>query len=278
MITIQELLYNRGIKPSDKVKLIRHSDKRVDLYDLYKNNKEQFLLYQSQQSENVFKNVDYIVCFLGEEGLLSRFIGVYKILSYRELEDVKISKVNNLEYKDIYEMKEITDFEDLKERVIINWGKAALKWNQWLDRNIKEVIQIQPGLHYKQFKDYFDFILDFNELNEIINNKYPIWKKMLSATNGIYLINDKNTGKLYVGSAYGKEGIWGRWKTYVQTNGTGGNKQLDELITLDNSYAKNFSYSILMLLPSTITSNEAIKKENLFKKKLGTNTFGLNSN
>jgi len=276
MITIQELLYNRGIKPTDRVKLIKHKDVRIDLHILYQNNYNSFLIYQSQQSKDVFKNVDYIVSFLGEERTLCRLIGVYKILDSTYFEAIQYSEIKNLPYQFLYTIEEKIGFDDLEQKVIIDWGKSQT-WHQWI-YNRKEVVQIQPGLRFKQFKDYFDFILDFNELNEIISNKYPIWKKMLSATNGIYLINDKKTGKLYVGSAYGKEGIWGRWKTYVQTNGIGGNVQLDALIDSDNLYAKNFSFSILMLLPSTITSNEAIKKENLFKRKLGTNTFGLNSN
>ena len=41
---------------------------------------------------------------------------------------------------------------------------------------------------------------------------------------------DKLTGKQYIGSAYGHEGIWGRWTEYMNTNGTGNNKQLEELI------------------------------------------------
>ena len=93
-----------------------------------------------------------------------------------------------------------------------------------------------------------------------------------------YLISDINTGKLYVGSAYGENGIWGRWSDYVKSNGHGNNKTLKELIENENEYAKNFTFSILMLLPKTITPNEAIKKEMLYKNKLGTNSFGLNNN
>lgn len=41
---------------------------------------------------------------------------------------------------------------------------------------------------------------------------------------------------------------------------------------------KYFQFSILMLLPKTVTPDEAIRKEQLFKRKLGSNTFGLNNN
>jgi hypothetical protein len=94
----------------------------------------------------------------------------------------------------------------------------------------------------------------------------------------VYLINDTSTGKLYVGSAYGEDGIWGRWKNYVSTKGHGHNKLLKKLIAKDPLHGNHFSFSILMLLPRTVTPDEAIKKEILFKKKLGTNSFGLNDN
>lgn len=266
MITVQELLYNRGLDKNAKIKLVRHKDQRQDLYNLYRTEYPEFLKYQNSQSKDVFRNVDYIVSFIGEEGNRSRFIGVFKIT------DRKTINENHYEYQMIRE----NGFEDLTERVIINW-KTAISWHQWIKNNM-EVIEIQPGLHYQQFTDYSDFILDFHELKEIVNNQYSDWKKMLSITKGIYLISDTNTGKLYVGSAYGEDGIWGRWCNYILTNGHGNNKTLKEQIDFDKDYAKHFQFSILMLLPRTITPDEAIKKERLFKNKLGTNSFGLNNN
>ena len=60
--------------------------------------------------------------------------------------------------------------------------------------------------------------------------------------------------------------------------GHGNTKTLKELIENDPKYGRNFQFSILMLLPKTITPDEAIRKERLYKNKLGTNSFGLNNN
>ena len=267
MITIQELLFNRGLDKSSKIKLVRHKDNRLDLYNLYRTNRPAFLEYQNSQVKDVFNGVDYIVTFIGEGGLLSRFIGVYQVKDRKKIAD------DNFQYQ-LEEVK--VHFDDLIERVIIRW-ENAISWHQWI-KNEMEVIEIHPGLHYKQFKDYSDFILNFDELKEIVSKQYSDWKKMLSVTKGIYLISDTKTGKLYVGSAYGEDGIWGRWCRYVSTNGHGDNKTLKELIADDSTYGNNFQFSILMLLPRTITADEAIKKERLFKNKLGTNAFGLNNN
>lgn len=274
MIAIQELLYNRGLDKKAKVKLVRHKDARCDLYQEYRTNREWFLAYQSSQAKPVFRGVDYIVSFIGEEGTFSRFIGVYQVCSEQEKPTYNPETLTDGKY--IYDLQEVGGFEDLKERVIVKWSNA-ISWHQWI-KNGMEVIEIQPGLHYKQFTDYFEFILNFDELKEIVTNQYSDWKRMLSATKGIYLISDTKTGKLYVGSAYGENGIWGRWSEYVKTNGHGGNKTLKELVGNDSTHGNHFQFSILMLLPRTVTPDEAIKKERLFKNKLGTNSFGLNNN
>ena len=267
MITIQELLFNRKLDKTARIKLVRHKDPDYDLYDMYRNNREGFLAYQSTQANPIFHDVDYIVTFIGEEGTSSRFIGVFQIFS---------EQADNLTGKYSYDIQEVSGFEDLKERIIIKW-KNPIAYHQWI-KNEMEVIEIQRGLDDMIFTDYFSFILDFRQLKEIINGEYKDWKNMLSVTKGVYLITDSTTGKLYVGSAYGMDGIWGRWSDYVKTNGHGGNKSLKELVASDKDYAYNFRFSILMLLPSNVTSKEAILKEQLFKKKLGTNSFGLTNN
>lgn len=274
MITIQELLFNRKLNKETRIKLVRHKDARCDLYDKYKTDNNWFLAYQCSQVRPVFHNVDFIVSFIGESGTSSRFIGVYQILNKKEKSDFDTSTLIDGKYH--YEMKEVEGFEDLKERVIIKWTNP-ITWHQWINQEM-EVVEIQRGLSDKPFTDYYSFILDFYELKEIIKESYKDWKQMLSATKGVYLISDTKTGKQYVGSAYGTDGIWGRWSEYVRTNGHGNNKTLKELIDIDENYGNNFRFSILMLLPSTVTNKEAIEKEQLFKRKLGTNSFGLTNN
>lgn len=89
--TIQALLSGRNedFDQANKrrVKLIRHKDnskeKVIDsktykesLFDLYLNENAVFLEYQSEQLRKNFEKIDYIVSFIGEEGITSRFLGV----------------------------------------------------------------------------------------------------------------------------------------------------------------------------------------------------------
>lgn len=248
------------------VKLVRHKDRRLDLYNLYRNDRCAFLAYQNRQAHDIFRDTEYIVSFIGEDGLSARFVGVFEITGCESLK-------NNY----VYEMKEVCGYDDLKERVIIRWTNTR-SWHQWI-KNEMEIMEISPGLNYKRFTDYFDLFLTFRELQEIVINQYTDWKSILSSIKGIYLITDVNTGKLYVGSAYGEEGVWGRWSEYVFTNGHGNNLSLRSLVEDVPDYAvRYFHFSILMLLSKTVTAEAAIEKERMFKKKLGTNAFGLNNN
>ena len=281
MITIQELLSSRlnkcGVESTDRIKLVRQKDARQDLYELYRHKKEEFLNYQSAQSKPVFNKVDYIVSFIGEEGNSARFIGAYKIVETIELNKTdKPSGVKDIDNY-FYKMQELPGFDDMKERVIIKWGNA-IAWHQWY-KNEMEVIEISPGLSYRQFTDYMDFELSFDELSDIINNEYPDWKKMLSAVYGVYVISDAKSSKLYIGSAYGENGgIWGRWSEYVKTNGHGNNKTLKELVDNDPNYAQNFTFSLVMTMSKSSTKEAVIAKEQLFKRKFGTIANGLNNN
>ena len=277
-ITIQELLFNRGLNKEDKILLVRHKDNREiktirgvqyskSLYDIYIDEPELFLEYQAEQVDDKYKGARYLVSFLGEEGTKSRFLGVYHI--EKTILNDKFSPF-------YYKMTEVEGFKNLKQKVIIDWGKGTLSWCQSIN-NEKEVIEIVPGFEYA-FPGYPNVMLKFGQLKNIINQGYPEWKKMLSAVNCIYSILDNKTGKIYIGSTYNRQGIWGRWEIYVQTNGHGNNVSLMKLIESDSKYADNFTYSILHILPINISADQAIKEESLFKEKLGAISFGYCNN
>ncbi|MBO0360876.1 GIY-YIG nuclease family protein [Hymenobacter sp. BT186] len=271
-ITLQELLYARGLPRQDKmVKLVRHRDASggLDLHDLYRNHRPAFLDYQRQQGNPVFDKCEFVVACLGESGRRSRFVGVFQVLGIERRTEEHL----------YYNLVEVPGFDDLKERVIFDWGRAALSWHQWLRPETgRTVLEIQAKPFSQPFTDYLDFTLSFAELAQLVSSQSPRdeWCRMLSATAGVYLILDQSSGKQYIGSASGTEGIWGRWKDYVATRGHGGNAELIKLLAVDAQHGRHFQFTVLMTLPKTMTRPEVIKREYLFMKKLGSRAHGLN--
>jgi hypothetical protein len=53
---------------------------------------------------------------------------------------------------------------------------------------------------------------------------------------------------------------------------------LQQLLKADEDYPSAFCYSVLQVLPKTMTASEVIRWESQYKTKLGSRTTGLNSN
>lgn len=100
---------------------------------------------------------------------------------------------------------------------------------------------------------------------------------MLGAVAGVYLITDMVTGKQYVGSASGEAGVLGRWAQYARS-GHGGNVLLKQVLAERPGAEQRFQFTLLRTLPQTLTRAEVIAYEVLYKHKLGSRVFGLNSN
>lgn len=275
MLNIVELLSLRGLNTNSKIKLVRHQSKKIDINELIRNGLLE--LYQSYQTNRVFE-CDYIVSFTGLERSKARFLGVYKVKERKLSSEFPLPK--DFLYPEFasdggyyYLLEEVHGFEDFKGRVVINWGNNALAWHQRLSK--KEVIEILPTGYVKEFPGYLDFVLRYDELVSIIDNPDANreWHRKLLSVAGIYLITDMVTGKQYVGSAYGKDGILGRWAFYSRHQG-GGNVQLEELLRDNKDYAKNFQFTILRTLDRTLTKTEVINYEVLYMKKLGSRAFG----
>ncbi|MDN5869577.1 MAG: GIY-YIG nuclease family protein [Nitrococcus sp.] len=118
----------------------------------------------------------------------------------------------------------------------------------------------------RQFPGYEDIDLSFEEQETLVRNDRPDWKAALENTKGVYLISDTGTGKRYVGSAYGDQGIWSRWCAYV-ASGHGGNVELRALVsdpTLNYCRA-NFRFALLEHRPSRTPDEIIIARESFWE-------------
>lgn len=282
MISLSELLVARGFTPVPKqTKLVRHKDDRYDVEALHI---EGWLeTYQMFQAKPVFEGCRQIIVFIGESRLASRFVGVYDV--GQGLPSEKAPRAAGCPYPEwfrdgqvFYALEKRAGFEDLEDRLIIDWGKGALAWHQWFtDRAVIEVRP--PGRALPPFRDYLRVHLKHDDLRRLAAQPtaHPDWVSALSAVGGIYLIVDGVSGQQYVGSATGNGGLWQRWCEYAKT-GHGGNLRLRTLCQNGDVYPKALSFSILETFSRSLALSEAVSLEGFFKKKLGSRAFGLNAN
>jgi hypothetical protein len=82
----------------------------------------------------------------------------------------------------------------------------------------------------------------------------------------------RERARLYVGSATGSYGFFGRWRGYQ--NGHGGNVGLQEI----EGRPEDYDVSILETAGSGMDDREVLRLEACWKEKLGSRVHGLNRN
>lgn len=175
-----------------------------------------------------------------------------------------------------YEYEEIDEYSKYFGRVIIEYENRC----QHLIRKAESVLDecvvsqiLEQVYEDDSFPGYDAVNLSWMSLKRVI--KTEVWKTALGNQKGVYLITDVTNGKLYVGSAYGGDMIYGRWLDYTK-NGHGGNVGLK---SLDFDYIKNnFRYSILETYRSTTDDDFIIDREGWWKNVLQSRSYGYNEN
>ena len=170
----------------------------------------------------------------------------------RIIKDLKLSEPGiGYEYETLDVVKEKgIDYSDYYGRVVISYHKKMM--SQFPNANtviddfiVKEILPSQyTGF---DFPGYENVSLSFLELETIINGNYPSYKNALEHQQDVYVLTDKNTGKLYIGSATSKDKqLLARWKGYITTFHNG-NTQLKKLYEKEGSdyFRKYFQYSII---------------------------------
>ena len=188
----------------------------------------------------------------------------------------------------------MSDYKQYFGRLIITWKRNTrnirMKNFENIEKLIVKTILEEPlDVLSQEFPGYKNITIDYTELKrklEISNE----WKSYLKARKGIYLISDISNGKFYVGSAYGKDGIYGRWKTYVDSgfdrneleNGKYPNKEFQKIVKkYGMSYIqRNFRYTLLETFTDEISNEDIIDRESWWKEALLTRNpeFGYNDN
>ena len=187
-----------------------------------------------------------------------------------------------------YELTLMDEYSEYRKRLVIRLNKPIGR-DLYLRKyaNIQaqldpEVYEISPRTKLGAFNGYDHVCLTHGELQDIINHNEPEWHDALSSVKAVYVITDRSTGRLYVGSASSDaDGLWTRWSSYANlSDPTGGNK---EMIELKNQYGaehiiRNFSYSILEIFDKKASRDTGLDRESYWKGVLRTIEFGMNDN
>ncbi len=223
--------------------------------------------YKGQKNEFNRKYIFSLMSFYPEENTWL-FGGIYKVLS-----------IKNDRYKIRLDDKASEFTGRLKLRFILPGRNRRIKLeNYYSDFIVTEILKEQYS--GQAFSGYEDIDLTFEQVEVILKNEKPDWRGALQNIKGVYLITDNLNGKKYVGSAYGENGIWSRWKCYVET-GHGGNDELTKLIQEKGiSYARqHFKFTLLEYRPTKVDDQNIIDRETFWKKALLTRgDFGYNKN
>jgi hypothetical protein len=270
------LLREAGLPLAD-VRLIRHKDRNSARgrtpYELWRDDRPQFELYQSTQTIKNRKKfmAPYWAVFIVNLQDETMFAGIYAA-KYRGLleHDTPRPHMDGIDKAgsgDVYDLTLQDVLSDFIGKLFIDWGPGALAWVQHADRNNKPVIELRKAFQEPSFPGFLNFIQPLSKLNNIPQS----WLSTLKSSRGVYLLTCPRTKEQYVGSASGEEGFWGRWQEYIQT-GHGGN------VGLKSRDPSDYQVSILEVAGSSATTEDIHKMEGLWQKKLQSREMGLNRN
>jgi hypothetical protein len=233
---------------------------------------------------------EYVASFIGlkkrKDGTehAAVFVGLYKVGNHHRLTSKQFwEKAAYQELKSRYGLRgfggdrpyllwfdlEITGFyDDWRGKLVVEWPQPPIRWWRWAD---KAKFPISPewvdnALH-EDMPDWKACIWSCAELDELPNK----WRETLRQWRGIYYIFDGSDGKGYVGAAYGRDNILGRWERHVRVGG--------DSVYLRKRSPQNFTFSILQRVSPDTIPDEVFSLEKSWKDRLHTRwPSGLNDN
>ncbi len=293
-MNLNDLLLGKGIDPK-QVLVLRHrpweprlnkvlpwlAAERPDLFNAYQQT-------QSEKLEQVMRNMSdagYIVSFVGREAGKALFVGLYSIgkwkpLTYNEYWDVPAYKeLKSLGMKGFtgekrssvlwFDLARTDFYSSWQGKLIVGWPPPERSWWRRAHRNEFPILAVLENSALDPVMPEWDSIdLTWEELRILPTP----WRSALSQWRGIYYIFDTSDAKGYVGSAYGKNNIIGRWLDYA-TRGHGGNRLLRQ------RDPQNFRFTILQRVSPDMDAEAIVRLEASWKQRLHTyKPYGLNDN
>ena len=243
--------------------------------DIYLEDEEEWKRWNEWRNPENFKNEwnrDYIfslIQFYPKQNTWL-FAGIFKVIDRPE--------------KDNYVIEEVESYKKYDGKLLLNFERyQGMRGRSFLLEAYIDSMTVNQIFEYKYtgevFPGYDNINHDFSDLEKIFKLEKSDWKTALENVKGVYLLTDKETGKSYVGSAYGDAGIWSRWSNYINTF-HGWNDQMVSLVSKkgEKYIRENFKFSILEIHGMYASDDQIRQRESYWKEKLMTREHGYNSN
>ena len=182
-------------------------------------------------------------------------------------------------------VKVLQEYSPLYGRLVVTLKKGnkfylyTFTMEKFIDQaTVKEIL---PCLYSgEQFEGYDKVHLPYNRLEQVFTGKImPTYYEALKKITGVYCLTDTHTGKLYIGSATGTEGVAQRWGNYLSSK-HGDNAKLIRLYKEKGEayFEKYFTYTLLEYFGLSYDPDRIKEREQYWKKCLDTIRNGYNGN
>ncbi|MEL7475282.1 MAG: GIY-YIG nuclease family protein [Cyanobacteria bacterium J06555_12] len=273
-LTFNQILEAENIDPRD-VRLLRNQARGDDgqtPYRLWCDDREMFEAYQSAQKVQDRSRLaaTYWASFIVTADGRTLFAGLYNVAGRSAIDDDWPYPIGSRPARgvdELYLFSPVTAFGDYAGRLFIDWGTATRSWIQRADRQDKQITELTARLNEPAFPGYTAFCEPLSRILVLPTT----WTAALSAARGVYILTCPNTKELYVGSATGEQGFYGRWCGYA-LNGHGGN------VKLRSREPRDYQISILEVAGSGDQDVDILAAESRWKQKLQSREMGLNAN
>ena len=228
--------------------------------------------------------------FWGWYGKQRNFYPGQLVLSFARLRDdewlfMTAAKIISIPEDDWATVEIERRFMPLFGRLIIKckkgntYSRYVFNLNKYLDQAV--VTEILPCIYTGEaFQGYDRVHLPFHRLDDIFKGRIlPTYYEALRKITGVYCLTDTHTGKLYIGSATGEEGVAQRWGNYLDSK-HGNNKKLIALYEKMGSeyFEKYFTFTLLEYFGLSYDPMRILEREQYWKRCLDTINNGYNDN
>lgn len=272
-LTLGHVLRAAGIEDLDGVLVIRHTfgpDGLRDQQDITLDRVRAYVRQQRHAAKFPRTPPPLWLNFVADGGRRSRFFTTYA-------DHGEVAEERDDEWR-YHHLVDHPLLGSLSDRLVIEWSRDTINWAKSGSRAASMPVLEIADPQLVPFPGFDRVLVSHSELQAIVtDSRYSQWRTALSAVQGIYLIADTSTGRLYVGKADGGERIFGRWSAYAR-DGHGGNVALRELAGADAEHRQHFRFSILRVFDPSATTSEVDAAEAHYKRALLSREHGLNRN